>query len=185
MRVIAGSAGGISIQVPVEATRPTTDRVREAIFSSLGAAVPGARVLDLFAGSGSVGIESLSRGADSAVFVDESQLACKVIRANLEKTRLAARGRVVFSRVDRYLDGLAVPESFDLVFADPPYARDEASRALLASLLAHEKLIRAIAAEGTFILESFSRESLPKMGGWTVVKEKIQGDTRVTFLRKS
>ncbi|MDB4662895.1 RsmD family RNA methyltransferase, partial [Verrucomicrobiales bacterium] len=83
MRVIAGLSGGIQLTVPKTFTRPTTDRVREAVFSSLGLRIADATVLDLFAGTGSLGIESLSRGAKSALFVEENRNACEIITANL------------------------------------------------------------------------------------------------------
>src|SRR5947209_18081255 len=95
MRVIAGSAGGIRLAVPKRGVRPTMDRVKAAIFSSLGDAVIGARVLDLFAGSGGLGIEALSRGASSAVFVENDRQSAKAIDANLAKTKLRSEERRV------------------------------------------------------------------------------------------
>ncbi len=97
MRVVAGSAGGIPLSAPESAARPTMDRVKAAIFSSLGARVPGARVLDLFAGGGGLGIEALSRGCAEATFVDNDARAVEAIRANLQKTRLAGVGTPVGS----------------------------------------------------------------------------------------
>jgi 16S rRNA (guanine966-N2)-methyltransferase len=93
MRVIAGSAGGIRLEVPKRGVRPTMDRVKAAIFSSLGDSVAGARVLDLFAGSGALGIEALSRGASSAVFVEEDRQSAEMIERNLAKTKLKGRVR--------------------------------------------------------------------------------------------
>ena len=122
MRVIAGSAGGLTLQPPGKGTRPTMDRVRAAIFSSLGERVPEARVLDLYAGSGALGIEALSRGAASATFVENHGPTAGLIRKNLQTTRLDRSGGSV-QQMDamRFLDLYAAPESFDLVFADPPY----------------------------------------------------------------
>ena len=121
MRVITGSARGMALKAPKGMdTRPTMDQVKEGIFSAIQFEVEGRRVLDLFAGSGQMGIEALSRGAKSAVFVDMREDACKVVRENLAKTRLEQNARVV--RAD-YLSYLAsARETFDLIFLDPPYA---------------------------------------------------------------
>jgi 16S rRNA (guanine966-N2)-methyltransferase len=119
MRVIAGSARGTRLVAVPEGTRPLSDRAREGLFSSIAQAVPGAMVLDLFAGTGAVGIEALSRGAASATFVDRSPEAIRAIRANLDKTHLADRADVVKSEVVTYLEQSSQP--VDLVFLDPPY----------------------------------------------------------------
>src|SRR5881397_2420645 len=108
MRVIAGSAGGIRLAVPKHGVRPTMDRVKAAIFSSLGDAIFGARVLDLFAGSGALGIEALSRGASSVVFVEEDRQAAEVIEKNLGKTKL--KGRVRQHDVFDFLRHASSPE---------------------------------------------------------------------------
>src|SRR5437764_10358265 len=125
MRVIAGSAGGIQLEVPKRGVRPTMDRVKAAIFSSLGGKVIGARVLDLFAGSGGLGIEALSRGAASAMFVDRDRQATDAIGRNLKKVKLEARPQQqdVFEFLKRQSgpDRVASLGQFDLVFADPPY----------------------------------------------------------------
>ena len=121
MRVVAGLAGGRKLQAPPgKDIRPTSDRVREAIFSSLESvdAVRGASVLDLFCGSGALGIEALSRGAASATFVDDDPSAVAVVRANLASTGLE-RGEVVRADAVRWLDGGA---AFDLALVDPPYS---------------------------------------------------------------
>src|ERR671914_498164 len=120
MRVIAGRYGGRRLQAPSgEATRPTSDRVREALFSVLGDRLEGARVLDLYAGTGALGIEALSRGAAEATFVDRSAEATRTITANLDKTHLTDSARVVRGDVVRFLRGPGDP--VDLVFLDPPY----------------------------------------------------------------
>lgn len=119
MRVIAGQAKGIPLQpVPGAGTRPISDRVKEAVFSIVGDDIEGARVLDLFAGTGSVGIEALSRGAELAVFVEKQPRATDVIKANLARTRLAAGARVVRGDVFKLLAG--PPEPFDLIYIAPP-----------------------------------------------------------------
>ena len=121
MRVISGKAKGIQLQTPQGMlTRPTTDRVKEALFSILQFDLPGARVLDLFGGTGQLGIEALSRGAESAVFVDARREACQLIRANLQKTRLEQSAQVVQSDYMEYLSRCR--EKFGLILLDPPYA---------------------------------------------------------------
>lgn len=120
MRVISGTARGLRlVSPPGEDTRPTLDRVKEALFSMLTPYVRGARVLDLFAGSGALGIEALSRGAQRAVFVDKSREAEAAVRANLEKARLADRAELRRCDALGYL--ASASESFSLVFLDPPY----------------------------------------------------------------
>ncbi len=121
MRVIAGSARGTRLAAlpGTEVTRPTVDRVKEGMFSALQFLLPGAQVLDLFAGSGQLGIEALSRGAAGCVFVDESAAACAVVRGNLQATGLTGAGRVVNTAAAAYL--ARCREMFDLVLLDPPY----------------------------------------------------------------
>ena len=121
MRVITGKARGIQLKTPDGlTTRPTADRVKEALFSIIQFDLPGAKVLDLFGGTGQLGIEALSRGAKSAVFVDAGEPACKLIRENLRRTKLEADGKVVRSDYLEYLKRSR--ETFDIIFLDPPYA---------------------------------------------------------------
>ena len=119
MRVIAGTAGGLRLDCPSGIARPMMDRVRGAVFSSLGEAVEGARALDLFAGSGAIGIEALSRGAASCVFVDANRKAADVIRANLAHARL--RGTVRLQNVAAFVARAEI-SSLDIIFADQPFA---------------------------------------------------------------
>jgi len=121
MRVITGKARGIQLKTPDGMqTRPTADRVKEACFSIIQFDIPGAKVLDLFGGTGQLGIEALSRGAKSAVFVDASDKACGLIRENLKRTKMEQQGSVVRSDYMEYLK--RTKERFDIVFLDPPYA---------------------------------------------------------------
>ena len=121
MRVITGKARGVTLKTPTGmTTRPTTDRVKEALFSIIHFDLPGATILDLFGGTGQLGIEALSRGAKSAVFVDSNDSACKLIRENLKRAKLECEGRVVRSD---YLDFLKnCKNQFDIILLDPPYA---------------------------------------------------------------
>ena len=131
MRVITGSARGRRLkELEGLETRPTTDRVKEGLFSALQFDIQGRRVLDLFAGTGQLGIEALSRGAATCVFVDQSGDAVKVIKENLKRTDLTDRGRVVPGEALAYLH--AAKEKFDLVFLDPPYATELLDQALTA-----------------------------------------------------
>ncbi|MDG2124071.1 MAG: 16S rRNA (guanine(966)-N(2))-methyltransferase RsmD, partial [Verrucomicrobiales bacterium] len=133
MRVIAGESGGVPLKVPKTVTRPTADRVREAVFSILAERVVGARVLDVFAGSGALGIEALSRGAESAVFVEQNRGACEVLRGNLEKTGLVGWAGVVCGDALKCVGKLG--REFDLVFADPPYVKKPGDRDFGKALL--------------------------------------------------
>ena len=121
MRVITGKARGVALKTPEGMqTRPTADRVKEALFSIIQFDIPGCRVLDLFGGTGQLGIEALSRGAKSAVFVDASDAACKLIRENLKRTKLENDAKVIRSDYLEYLR--RCHETFDVIFLDPPYA---------------------------------------------------------------
>ena len=121
MRVISGKARGIPLKTPEGMlTRPTGDRVKEAMFSIIQFDIPGAAVLDLFGGTGQLGIEALSRGAKSATFVDQNKNACSLIRENLKKTKLYDCGRVIQSDYQQYLR--TCNEKYHIIFLDPPYA---------------------------------------------------------------
>ena len=121
MRVISGKARGVTLKTPEGMqTRPTTDRVKESMFSIIQFDLPGANVLDLFGGTGQLGIEALSRGAKKAVFVDQSRKSCELIRENLRRTKLESMGQVVCSDYMQYLK--RARERFDIILLDPPYA---------------------------------------------------------------
>ncbi|OLC43960.1 MAG: 16S rRNA (guanine(966)-N(2))-methyltransferase RsmD [Gemmatimonadetes bacterium 13_1_40CM_3_65_8] len=169
LRIIAGEFKGRRLKVPSGRTvRPTGDRVREAWFSILQQAIPGARVLDLFAGSGALGFEALSRGAVSVDFVETRRSSLAILKANSEA--LKVEDRVTIHRTDavRFAERLE-PGQFDVAFADPPYASDEAER--LAALF------RAIPFARIFAIEHETNRSIG--GGDT----RQYGDTAVTFLR--
>jgi len=188
MRVIAGSAGGVPLHTPRTDLRPTMDRVKAAIFSSLGEKIIGARVLDLFAGSGSLGIEALSRGAESADFVESSARAAESIQRNLEKTQLAgANARIhaadVFSFLDRLPTSLARQQVFNIVFADPPYAKQPGERDFAPELLHSRALQNALASDGVFVLEKMPGAQMPKADEWEILRAKTYGATEVVFLR--
>lgn len=185
MRIISGTAGGLPLEVPKTVTRPTQDRVRQAVFSMLGELVPGARVLDLFAGTGAIGLECLSRGAASVLMVDENKGACDVIRRNIAKTRLTG-GYVRQGDVFGVLPQLGTEgKQFDLIFADPPYTQRDGDVDFIAQLLADEALPPLLHTESHLILEShhFNRQTL-SWPGWQVLTDRNYGSTRIVWLRK-
>jgi 16S rRNA (guanine966-N2)-methyltransferase len=175
MRVIAGEAGGIRLSAPRDrAVRPITDRVKETLFGILGARVVDAVVLDLYAGSGAIGIEALSRGAQHAVFVERGREALATLRDNLARTRLADRAEVRGGDVLRFLDAPA-RHRFDLVVLDPPY--DE--RAILAPL---ERLPAHLAAPASVVVKHFWRTEIEGTAQLTPQRTRRFGETALTFL---
>lgn len=176
MRVIAGHLGGRRLAAPRGlATRPTTDRVREALFSILGD-VTGTAVLDLFAGTGALGIEALSRGAASAVFVESARPALSALRANLTDLGLVHVSRVITEPVARAVRGLPREDHFDLVFADPPY--DEVASAMEALVLVASHL----SAGARVVLEHAARRPPPPSSVLVALQTRTYGDTALTFL---
>ncbi len=181
MRVIAGSAGGLKLHLPKSELRPTMDMVKGAIFSSLGDFVVGARVLDLFAGSGALGIEALSRGAAAVTFVESERRAVQTIEKNLAHTKLtgAVQGMDVF----RFLDRFAAPASYEVILADPPYAKIPGERDFTPELLGSEPLRQALAPGGVFVLEHLPDAKLPLRNIWECFRQRRYGATEVAFLR--
>jgi len=180
MRVIAGSAGGVRLAVPKSGVRPTMDRVKAAIFSSLGEAIIGARVLDLFAGSGALGIEALSRGAAAAIFVEDDRQSAKAIETNLAKTKL--KGRVRHQDVFDFLRQRSNAEKFQIIFADPPYEKDEYDENCTEKLLNSESLPQLLEPTGIFVLEKRPSETVSELKLWRVIRQKSYGATEVLFL---
>jgi 16S rRNA (guanine966-N2)-methyltransferase len=181
MRVIAGSAGGTRLLVPETDVRPTMDRVKAAIFSSLGDFVVGARVLDIFAGTGALGIEALSRGASSAVFVEESGPAIRAIEQNFVRTKL--RGTVRIQEAFAFLETARAEAAFDIVFADPPYEKTKSGGEFTRLLLDNKSLARLLAPKGIFVLEKRPEEQLMTPTLWTIIRQKRYGATEVLFLQ--
>jgi len=183
MRVIAGEAGGIRLDVPKNDIRPTMDRVKAAIFSSLGHEVIGARVLDLFAGTGALGIEALSRGAASALFVEENSAALTVIERNLARTKL--EGRIRRQDVFAFLRSTQTREPFQIIFADPPYDKTKAGGEFTSLLLENAPLAEMLEPSGIFVLEKRPSEKMPPMPLWNVVRARSYGATEVLFLQRA
>jgi 16S rRNA (guanine966-N2)-methyltransferase len=157
------------------------DVVKGAIFSSLSDFIVGARVLDLFAGSGALGIEALSRGAASATFVESDRRAVASIERNLEMTKLT--GDVQSMDVFRFLDRFAAAGVYDLILADPPYAKVPGERDFTPELLGSEPLRKGLAPGGMFILEHLPGAKLPLRDVWECFRQKRYGATEVAFLR--
>ena len=181
MRVIAGSAKGVRLSKVAEGVRPVSDRAREGVFSSLGSRVEGACVLDLYAGSGALAIESLSRGATHATLVERSKPALAAVRANLDLAHVADRATVVDSDVADFLvrnDKMGA--DFDLVFVDPPY---EVGPPDLDRVM--EAITRGpLAANATVVLTRGTRSSTPVIPvDWAVARSLRYGDTLVTLFR--
>lgn len=179
MRVITGKARGVNLKTPEGlTTRPTTDRVKEALFSIINFDIPNARVLDLFGGTGQLGIEALSRGAKSAVFVDAGEPACKLIKENLRRTKLENQASVV--RAD-YLDYLKrCKEQFDIIFLDPPYAE-----VFLENSIKSITEIDILQSGGIIVCERPLDKELPwEYRGYTRSKDYKYGKTLITLYRK-
>lgn len=183
MRVIAGSAGGIHLDAPKTGLRPTMDQVKGAIFSSLADLVVEATVLDLFSGTGGLGIEALSRGATHATLVELDRKAVECIRTNLAKTHLEAE--VFAGDVYRFLD-LAIKKErkFDIIFADPPYSHAEDSMDHAKRLFKNEYLPMLLKDDGIFVLEKIPKTDLPLSAAWRITREKRYGNTELVFLAR-
>ena len=182
LRVIAGSAGGRRLVAPKGGARPTTDRLKEALFASLGAArVDGASVLDLYAGSGALAIEALSRGASRAVLVDHASDAIVAIRANLDTVGFEDRARVQRSTVAAFLRVPVVEAPFDVVFLDPPYDTPGTD---VAQVLAHLAGAGMVGAGATVVVERpRTGEPIALPERWNVERERVYGDTLLLTVR--
>lgn len=179
MRVITGKARGVNLKTPEGlTTRPTTDRVKEALFSIINFDIPNARVLDLFGGTGQLGIEALSRGAQSAVFVDAGEPACRLIRENLRRTRLEGQARVVRSDYLAYLKHCR--ETYDIIFLDPPYAE-----IFLENSLKKITEIDILQSGGIIATERPLGKELPfAFEGYERSRDYKYGNTLLTIYRK-
>lgn len=182
MRIIAGKAGRIAIKVPSAVARPTTDFVRQAVFSILGDRVENARVLDLFAGSGAIGLEALSRGAATCTFVDEHRQATQVITGNLAKARLDG-AQVVKSEVIQFLKRDTA--RYHLIFADPPYWKHYGDKDLVAELFKSALLPARLAENGWFIVEISTHQKSPVSEDFTLVARREYGSSSILIYESS
>jgi 16S rRNA (guanine(966)-N(2))-methyltransferase RsmD len=183
MRIIGGNARGRRLKpAKGQAVRPTSARVKEALFDILPRDLCGAKILDLFAGTGNVSIEAISRGASEAILIDSSIQSGKVIRENLRRLRFADRTKVWIMPVSRALRLLARRgESFDIIFLDPPYERDWVGATL--KVIAQGSLLRPT---GVLIVEHSVREDVTsRRGTLALVDQRDYGDTRLSFFKHS
>ncbi|NUP07871.1 MAG: 16S rRNA (guanine(966)-N(2))-methyltransferase RsmD [Polyangiaceae bacterium] len=179
MRVVGGRFGGRHLRAPRgDKTRPTADRVKEALFSILGP-IDGAVVADVFAGTGALGIEALSRGAARAVFLDPSPQALEVLRDNLASLKLASPEAVVLSvRAERAAAILAEHGPFDLLLLDPPYAQLAIATDVLAAFAR-----AGLLGEGACAVLEHAAKDEPSPEGWEVDERRRYGDTTLSFFK--
>jgi len=183
MRIIAGTYRGRKIDFPkTPDIRPTQDRIREALFNVIAPDIEGRKVLDLFAGSGSLGIEALSRGAKKVTFVDNNLKCIKIIKKNLEGIGITAEAEVYKQDAFKAIERLSASgASFDIVFIDPPYYKDLAKKALIKLthyvILSHNNII---------VVEHYKKDALPEdLKGMALKKQKRFGDIFLSFYVKS
>ena len=198
MRITTGIVGGRNILVPKSALRPTQDKVRQAFFSSLGDAIVGCRFLDLFAGSGAVGIEAWSRGAAFVCFVESDGRAIETIYRNVEDLGVPSEAiRIMKTDVARFLERPIFPKPFDFLFADPPYRKPgvRGQRSEVRSPRAEvvgrwaEKVLAGVTAcsilssRGLLVFEQGDDEPVVDVAGWGIVQERRYGAARLVFYR--
>lgn len=182
MRVIAGTARSMPLRtVKGMDIRPTTDRTKETLFNILMPYIPGCRFLDLYAGSGSIGIEALSRGASVAYFVENARSSQNLIRENLEFTKLLDRAKFAFGDVQAVLGRLAQEEPFDIIFMDPPFLKG--LERLTLELLVNSPLP---AKDGLIVVEASPKTDFSYLEdlGYVKVKERVYGMSQHLFLKR-
>ena len=182
MRITSGELGGRTLAVPKsDAIRPTQDRVREALFSMLQCEVPGAAFLDLFAGTGAVGLEAISRGASRATFVESAAKHIEVLRRNIETFRKSPVAEVVRGDAYRYIASYSGP-GFDIAFADPPYALgEERGYASVLETLAERGVVKT---NGLFVAEMTAVQRSEETPGWELLRDRTYGKTRLCVWRR-
>jgi 16S rRNA (guanine(966)-N(2))-methyltransferase RsmD len=177
MRVSGGTGRGQRLKVPTGSrVRPTSDKVKQALFNILGDRVTDASFLDLYAGAGGIGIEALSRGASSVVFVDSSRESLSVVKKNIERTGFGERAQVVFAKVESYLKKPSGP--YDIIFLDPPYAEELQP---LLGLIAGSGIVKS---GGIVVAEHFKKKPSPEKAGNLVLSRQARyGDTVLAFYK--
>lgn len=176
MRIIAGALKGRRVKTPDWAgLRPTSDKLRETLFNVWGARVPGAQILDAYAGTGAVGLEALSRGARAVTFVDDDRRAIALVRENLALLGLDAHATVVQTGVDRFVP--PAEQAFDLVFLDPPYDVTDVTAVLT-------RLAPAVAAGGWVVVEHATRAPAPRCEALRCFRSIRSGDSTLTFFER-
>ncbi len=179
MRVIAGKAKGVVLKTPEGLqTRPTADRVKEALFSIIQFELPGAKVLDLFGGTGQLGIEAISRGAASCVFVDANEAPCRLIKENLRRAKMEQEGRVVRADYLKFLQQCT--ETFDIILLDPPYAENFLENAI--KMISESDILKSF---GIIVAERpVEKELFLEIEGYKRSKDYKYGKTLLTIYRK-
>lgn len=179
MRVVAGKYGSRRLEsVPGQTTRPTSDKVKGAVFSSLGGSFEKGRILDCYSGTGNIALEALSRGMEEAVCVDQDHRAVKVIRANAMALGVLDQVQIIKANIFSALDQMKMP--FDLVYIDPPYQKEQNVK-LLEAL----DRLELVCDNGVVVVESLSSQSFPEqIGHFTKQREKTYRNTKITYYRK-
>lgn len=183
MRIISGICRGRKLaQIQGYDIRPTSDRVREAIFNIVGSRIKDSRVLDLFAGTGALGLEALSRGADHAVFMDSAHTACTTIQKNIALCKMTKKASLIrHDIIGQPLPKILLSELFDFIFLDPPYAKGYAEK-----VMERKKIIDILTPKGIIIVEQSHGESLSnELRGLDIFRQKKYSKTLISFLKKS
>ena len=181
MRIITGKARGLKLTTPKNMdVRPTSDRVKESLFNIIGMKIAGTRVLDLFAGTGNLGLEAWSRGAEEVVFVDESQTSLQLVRSNIAKARAEKETRVLKGNAVRMISDLAAKgEKFEFIFCDPPY-----NKGLPAQIIGQLAKYEIVAPGGYLIVEHSQHEILSDLPiKFEIIRSEKYGETLISFLR--
>jgi len=183
MRIISGTCRGKKL-MPLEGRkiRPTSDRIKETVFNILGHRVKNAQVLDLFAGTGALGLEALSRGAAHAVFVDACADACNIIRQNIDHCRFSQHANVVHHDIFSVFSVSAIPSKcFDLIFMDPPYNRDYVKK-----IFEKQEVALLLSDGGILVAEHAAKENLPDtLNGLDIFRQKKYSRTTISFLTRT
>ncbi len=178
MRVTGGSGKGRRLKVPAgQRVRPTSDKVKQALFNILGDKIGGALFLDLFAGTGGIGIEALSRGAEKVTFVDDSRDSLQAVRRNVEQTGFTEQSNVVASHAEKFLQKSS--EQFDIIFLDPPYTYEQES---LLCAVAESAVLKP---DAVVVSEHFKKQPSPiKAEKLSLYREAVYGDTVLAFYKQ-
>lgn len=206
MRIITGTARGIPLEaLPGEETRPTADRVKEALFSMIQFEIEGRRVLDLFGGSGQLGLEALSRGAQYCVFIDAARAACEIITANAKKSKMYDKCRISTGDYASFLRSASGKEQFDIIFLDPPYDSEYMAAALAGiaegrllanggkivcetdngALPASKRLLKDEAYHAEKVRQQVFKEDAALQAQFAVLRTALYGRTRITLLESA
>ncbi len=181
MRITSGVLRNRRFSVPKQEVRPTQERVREAVFSSLGGNCEGMKVLDLFAGAGSLGLEAWSRGAEAVVFVEQSPAVWKNLQANIQSLDGSGLGSVRCIKADAICYLARADGPYDLILADPPYDLPDAMSQTLEGIAKHSVLT----PDGILVYELRSSDAFEVPVGWRVLRDKAYGDTRILILKQN